>query len=131
MTYKNPSKKELKQFSILIGIFLPLLIGYIIPYLFGHDFRYWTLFISFPVLVLGQIKPNSLKKIYKLWMQIGEILGWVNSRIILGLVFILIIQPIAILMRLFSYDPLKFKKNTNNSYKEYRKIYDIRLDRTF
>ena len=128
---KNPSEKELKQFSILIGLIFPLLIGLIIPYLTGHGFRFWTLIIALPVLFLGQVKPILLDKIYKIWMKLGEILGWVNSRLILGLVFVLIIQPTSLIMRLFSYDPLKKKKSSEDSYKEYRKVYDIRLDRTF
>ena len=128
---KNPSEKELKQFSILIGLIFPLLIGLIIPYLTGHGFRFWTLIIALPVLFLGQVKPILLNKIYKIWMKLGEILGWVNSRLILGLVFVLIIQPTSLIMRLFSYDPLKKKKSSEDSYKEYRKVYDIRLDRTF
>ena len=107
---KNPSEKELKQFSILIGLIFPLLIGLIIPYLTGHGFRFWTLIIALPVLFLGQVKPILLNKIYKIWMKLGEILGWVNSRLILGLVFVLIIQPTSLIMRLFSYDPLKKKK---------------------
>ena len=127
----NPSEKELKQFSILIGLIFPLLIGLIIPYLTGHGFRFWTLIIALPVLLLGQVKPILLNKIYKIWMKLGEILGWVNSRLILGLVFVLIIQPTSLIMRLFSYDPLKKKKSSEDSYKEYRKVYDIRLDRTF
>ena len=128
---KNPSEKELKQFSILIGLIFPLLIGLIIPYLTGHGFRFWTLIIALPVLFLGQVKPILLNKIYKIWMKLCEILGWVNSRLILGLVFVLIIQPTSLIMRLFSYDPLKKKKSSEDSYKEYRKVYDIRLDRTF
>ena len=43
-------------------------------------------------------------------MDLGKALGWINSRIILGLVFIIVLQPIAFIMKSFGYDPLKLKK---------------------
>ena len=72
-------------------------------------------------LILANIRPRLLLYPYKLWMAIGHILGWVNSRLILGLVFILVLQPIAIVMKLFGYDPLKIRKEIHQtSYREDR-----------
>ena len=42
-------------------------------------------------------------------MKLGDYLGWINSRIILGIVFIVILNPIAFIMKLFKYDPLRQK----------------------
>ena len=64
-------------------------------------------------------------------MKIGEILGWINSRIILGLVFVFVLQPIAILMRIFGYDPLRINKNGLTTYKEKRKNNKIDINRIF
>ena len=53
-------------------------------------------------------------------MVLGHILGWINSRILLGLVFILILIPIALIMKVLGYDPLRqnFKKKFLISYRE-------------
>ena len=125
-------RKQLRQFGIIVGLGIPLFLGYIIPFLGGHFFRTWTLWIGLPILILGLIKPNLLYYPYKAWMALGHILGWVNSRIILGLIFILVLMPISFIMRLFGYDPLKqnLKKNINISYRE-TKFNKIDLNRIF
>ena len=126
------SKKQLRQFGIIIGFAIPLIIGWFIPFLWGHSFRAWTFWIGSPLLILGLIKPILLFYPYKAWIGIGNILGWVNSRIILGLVFILVLQPIAYAMRLFGYDPLKQnqKGNIADSYREL-KSNKVDLNRIF
>ena len=52
-------------------------------------------------------------------MKIGDILGFINSHVILGLVFFIVLLPISIFMKIFGYDPLKINKN-NNKFKTYR-----------
>ena len=112
------SKKILREFGLLIGFAFPLLIGWLIPFLGGHSFRFWTLWISIPSLILAISKPRLLSYPYRGWMKLGYILGWLNSRIILGIVFLIILQPIALLMRIFGHDPLKIKKIAQESYRE-------------
>ena len=104
-------KKKLRQFSFLIGIGLPLFIGIIIPLLTGHAFRTWTIWAALPILLLGIIAPRVLYYPYKGWMALGDCLSFVNSRVILGLVFLIILQPIALIMRILRYDPLRKKKS--------------------
>ena len=47
---------------------------------------------------------------YRGWMALGHALGWVNGHLILGAVFVLVLQPIALLMRLCGYDPLRRRR---------------------
>ena len=94
------SKKQLREFGLLIGFGFPTFVGWLLPSFFGHEFRTWTLWIGIPVLILGLTAPRLLHYPYKCWMALGHALGWVNSHIILGLVFIAVLQPIAYIMRL-------------------------------
>ena len=103
-------KKQLREFGFLIGFGFPILIGWVLPSIGGHLFRSWTLWIGIPSLMIGIFNPRLLFYPYKGWMKIGHVLGSVNSRIILGLVFLLVLQPIALIMRCFGYDPLRLKK---------------------
>ena len=112
------SKKTLREFGFLLGFTFPCLIGWILPLIGGHSFRTWTLFISIPSIIFAVTKPGLLLYPYKAWMKVGHILGWVNSRIILGLVFLIVLQPIALIMRIFGHDPLKTKKLIQKSYRE-------------
>ena len=123
--------KTLGEFGILIGILFPLIIGLIIPLITGHTFRIWTLYIGIPLIILGFTKPKMLFYPYKIWMKLGLILGWINSHIILAIVFILVLLPIAIFMKIFGYDPLRKKINASVSYREITKNNQINFEKIF
>ena len=125
------SKKQLREFGLLIGFGFPILIGWLLPSLFGHQFRTWTLWIGVPGLLIGLSAPRLLLYPYKGWMVLGHVLGWINSHIILGLVFIFVLQPIAYIMRLKGYEPLKTKRKGEKTYRENRKDHNIDLKRIF
>ena len=128
---KNFSKKQLREFGFLIGLAFPFIIGYLIPLNLGHSFKIWTLFISIPALILGIFKPTLLIYPFKIWMRIGTILSWINSRLILGLVYIVVLIPISFIMRLLGYDPLRIKKIKKSSYREDKLNYKIDLKKIF
>ena len=128
---KTISKKQLREFGLLIGFGFPILIGWLLPLLIGHEFRSWTLWIGVPGSILGLTSPRLLYYPYKFWMKIGLILGWINSRIILGLVFMIILLPVAFIMRIFAYDPLRTKRKGEMTYRENRKNHQIDLTRIF
>ena len=128
----TPSRKQLRDFGLLLGIVFPVLLGWLLPALHGHAFRSWTLWIGIPALVLGVLSPRLLAKPYQGWMALGHGLGWVNSHIILGAVFVLVLQPIALVMRLCGHDPLRMRSNRDNkSYREIRNSPKINLKRIF
>ena len=64
-------------------------------------------------------------------MKIGDILGWVNSRIILGLVYLLVLIPISLIMRAFGYDPLQIKNKKQKKYKKNKRKHRLDLKRIF
>ena len=122
------SKKQLRDFGLIIGFGFPFLIGWLIPALIGHGLRSWTLWVGFPGLIIGLTYPRLLYYPYKFWIKLGLILGWVNSRIILGLVYMTVLLPIAYVMRLTGYDPLRTKRKGEKTYRENRQ--DHQTDRT-
>ena len=128
---KNISKKTLKEFGLLIGICFPVLIGWALPVLFAHSFRIWTIWISIPSLVFAIARPRWLYYPYLAWMKLGDMMGWLNSRLILGLVFLLVLLPLALIMRIFGHDPLKVKKTDQKSYREIKTNHKINLKKIF
>ena len=125
------SKKQLREFGLLIGFGFPILIGWLLPAIFGHEFRAWTLWIGIPGLILGLMAPRLLQYPYRGWMELGHALGWLNSHIILGLVFIVVLQPIAYVMRLTGYDPLRRRRKGEKTYRENRQDHRTNLTRIF
>ena len=124
-------QKTLRQFGFLICFTFPFLIGWFLPLLGGHPFRVWTLFISMPAGILGILRPGLLLYPYRAWMKLGHILGWVNSRIILGLVFLIVLQPIALIMQILGHDPLRTKKFAQESYREIKTNHKVNLKKIF
>ena len=57
--------------------------------------------------------PVSLKPVYIFWMRLAFILAWINTRLILSILFYLIFTPIGIGMRLFGGDLLDKKIDKN------------------
>ena len=125
------SKRQLKDFGLLVGLGFPIVIGWIIPLFGGHPFRTWTLWVGCPLLILGLLAPNTLFYPYKVWMKIGLALGWINSRIILGIIFLFILEPISLFMKLTGYDPLRLKKGNSETYRENKKDHKIDLKKIF
>tara|TARA_Y100000589_G_scaffold330086_1_gene378653 strand:- start:23 stop:415 length:393 start_codon:yes stop_codon:yes gene_type:complete len=125
------SKKELSEFGILMGISLPIIFVFLLPFLFGHSIPYWIFFVSVPFILLGLFIPLALELPYKIWMKIGHVLGWINTRLILSLIFFLILFPISLIMKSLKHDPLRLKKSNKLSYRENRYDDIIDLDRIF
>ena len=128
---KKINNNQLRDFGLIIGLFFPLFIGFVIPALIGHSFKLWTIYISIPFLIIGFIRPRILLNPYKAWMFIGEVLGYINSRLILGIIFFTILQPIAFFMRILNKDPLKKIVPNQMTYREIRKVNKIDLKRIF
>lgn len=127
-----PSLRQLREFGLLIGIVFPLLLGWLLPALHGHPFREWTLWIGLPALALGIAWPRGLAWPYRGWMALGHGLGWINSHLILGAVYVLVLQPLALLMRSLGHDPLRRRRNsTAGSYREERANPEVNLRRIF
>ena len=55
----------------------------------------------------GAFAPGLLKGPRRLWFAIGHMLGWINARILLTLLFLVVITPVGLAMRLFGRDPLR------------------------
>ena len=125
------SKKQLREFGILLGIVFPVVFGWLIPALKSHHQPLWPFLIGVPILTLGLLAPRALQWPYQTWMKLGHILGWINSHLILGSVFVFVLQPIACVMRLTGYDPLKRKRAGLETYREQVKHKSVDLTRIF
>ena len=131
MQNKKISKKQLSEFGFLISFVVPILIGWILPYFTGHGFRLWTIWVGITFLILNLINPFLLLYPYKFWMWIGHALGWINSKLILGLLFLIMIIPLGLIMKIFGYDPLKLRKSNTKSYRENKLNSRINLNKIF
>ena len=62
------------------------------------------------LLALGLFVKPAARAVARVWLAFAEVLGAVNSRILLGAIFYLFLTPIALLARLTRGDFLHLKK---------------------
>ena len=71
------------------------------------------------LLLLGMVWPRAYSPLAKLWLGISLLLGSVMSRIVLSIIFVVIVTPIGLVMRLFGHDPMRrkaWKKGTESTF---------------
>jgi len=68
------------------------------------------------LVLLGLVLPRALVWPNKAWMGLAEVLSFISTRIILGLVFFGIVTPIGVIKRLMGWDPLNRRAAASDSY---------------
>ena len=104
MAAQSPSKPELRKFGLTVGAAFAVLGA--ISWWRGHELPpriMWTLAVL--LIVPGAIAPGILGPVQRGWMAFATMLGHVNTRIILTVLFYLVLTPVGWIMRLFR-DPL-------------------------
>lgn len=113
--------KTLRSFGLTVGGVFALIALWPVV-IRGGDPRLWAAVPSVLLIVPALVWPSSLSWIHKGWMAIGHVLGWINTRIILGAVFYLVVTPIGVVRRLLGKDPMGTKTNGNvETYRVLRK----------
>ena len=104
--YKPLDNKGLRRFGLVTGaIFIGLFA--VVPHFYKHKaWPHWPFYPAVPLIVMGLIYPRALGPVHRIWMKLGLALGFVNTRIILGVVFFVVLTPLGLLRRIFGKDSL-------------------------
>jgi len=81
----------------------------------GSSGVYW-LALAAGLLGVALVVPRCYSPLLKIWLKIGHVVAWVNTRLILGLVFLLLIIPIALARRILGYDSMGIRGKRKSSY---------------
>ena len=102
---EETTNQQLRSFGFTVGgifaliAFWPLIIR-------GDEPRWWAAGAAGCLLLPAAVLPRSLTWIYKGWMLLGHVLGWINTRIILGFIFYVLVTPTGIVRRWLGKDPM-------------------------
>ena len=105
--------RALKEFARTMIWAFPVIFMGILPWLFEQPIHWWPGVISAVLTLLYFGYPAGLYYPYRLWMAIASVLGWINTRLILGIAFFLLIMPIGLWMRFLG--KLQYKTKISNS----------------
>lgn len=68
------------------------------------------------LVLMGLLLPSLARRFHIIWMRIAAILGYINSRILITLMFYGMITPFGFFSRLFGRDVLNRRGKTRESY---------------
>ena len=126
MKVEEKEKKEVRQFGLMMGFVLGV---------FGGLF-YWrdhptVSMVLWPVggfmAVSCLLFPAMMRPVFRVWMKFAMALGWVNTHLILFLLYYLVFTPIGLVRRIFNRDPLKHRIEKDRA--SYWKIREPGYDR--
>jgi len=102
-------RKGLREFGFTMGGIVAVLFGLALPWLLNARFPVWPWWLAGALAGWAVLAPHTLRTVYRLWMRFGLLLNRVTTPIILGIVFFLLITPIALVMRLAGRDVMARK----------------------
>ena len=122
----DTSKKALRSFGWVVGGVL-LVIAAVVWW--RNDFAVTTAVsvlggIGGALVVLGLTAPVVLKPVYRVWMALAVVMGFIMTRVILSVVYCLVMTPIGLAMRLFGKDPMHRRIDPEASSYWIEKSYD-------
>jgi saxitoxin biosynthesis operon SxtJ-like protein len=109
--------KELRQFGLMVGGVFSV-IGLWPMFLRGEPLRLWAVVLGSLLILSGSLVPTWLAPVHRGWMWVGHVLGWINTRIILGVIFYGLITPIGIAFRMLGKDTMRQSfSDTSSTYR--------------
>ena len=99
-----------------IVFFIVFLVVATYPLINSSEIRIWSLILSLLFLILGLINSKILTPLNKLWFKFGIFLGKIVSPLILGLIFVFVVTPTGLIMKVLKKDLLSLKFSKKSSY---------------
>lgn len=106
----------------------------LLRYLLAGTIHWWLIGVGLVFGVAGLFLPRLLTPLRTVWMKLAAVLGFVNQRILLTLLFGLLITPIALLLRLLGKQPIPLRAGGVDSYWRARRADEFsasRMERQF
>jgi len=99
-------RRGLREFGLVTGGILAGLFGLVLPWLFETGYPLWPWVAGGVLALWGLAAPMSLRPVHYWWMRLALLLSRVTTPIVLGVVFLLVFVPTALVMKLFGRDPM-------------------------
>jgi hypothetical protein len=88
---------------------ITIMVGCIVLFIIFSSSVFWI--VALTVGLAGIASDKLTHWIHLAWFKLADILGFIMSKIILGILFIAVLLPVATLAKLFRKDIMMMKKN--------------------
>ena len=99
-------RAQLRHFGLIVGGIFGV-IGLWPAMARGQSPRSWMLGLAVVLVVPALVAPWALAPAYRAWTALGNALGWINTRLVLGLIFFGVVTPTGLALRLGGRDPMR------------------------
>lgn len=100
-------RKELRKFGLVVGgVFAALALYSLLRYGWTHTTGRVLGAVGGVLLLAAAVAPRALVPFRRVWMAVAHVLGWFNTRLILGLVYYLVFTLVRSIMVLLRKDPM-------------------------
>ena len=100
-------RKGLREFGLTTGAAVVIIFGLFFPWILERPWPIWPWLIAAPFWLLALLHPPWLRWIYRAWMRFGLLASRVMTPLVLGIVFFVMISPMAVIRRLMGKDPMQ------------------------
>jgi saxitoxin biosynthesis operon SxtJ-like protein len=102
---------KLRKFGFTVGgVFSALAVIFVLRH--KHHVPFYVSAVAGPTLLAGALVwPRALAPVERGWSLLAHALGWINTRILLAIVFFVVLAPIALVMRAVGKDPLERRRD--------------------
>ena len=92
---------------MVIGAIVVVLFGLLLPWIFGCGLPHWPWYIAVALWGSALFLPDLIRPVYTVWMRFGMVLVWINTRIILPILFYPLFTPAGLLLKIFCVDAMQ------------------------
>lgn len=103
------SRSELRKFGLIVASGIIVMFGLFFPLLRDGRIQMtsWPWLLALLLVIVSLAAPMVLGPLNKAWLFIGDILGFINTRIILGVIYLVIFTPCAFALKILKKDPMR------------------------
>ena len=99
----------LRKFGYTFRALIAAIFGVFIPWALGMTLAQWPTWPWVALVAFGAwatFAPETMRSAYVLWMRFGSMMSRITTPLIMGLVFFVLITPIALAFRIFRRDAM-------------------------
>jgi Saxitoxin biosynthesis operon protein SxtJ len=108
LSFKTKPIGSPRSFGLVFTAFF-LIVGLSPKFLHHKDPRYWAIALATAIVIVALLRPGLLKYPNLAWLKFGSILHMIINPLVMAILFVFVVLPTAMILRLFGKDVLRLK----------------------